>query len=347
MTRQKTYIVLVNWNGWRDTLLCLESVLRLNHDDYVVVVCDNNSSDQSLEHIKAWCAGEQQAEGGNPQLQELVSPPVPKPLSYVELNRQQAEAGQGDNSRLVFIQTGANLGFAGGNNVGFRYALARGDADYVWALNNDTVVPANALSSMLNHMQAHPRLGLCGSTVRFMMQPQVVQAYGGASYNRWSASIDHIGLGTAHSNNTIDGQQVESRLSYVFGASMLASKPFLEAVGLMQDDYFLFFEELDWAERAKKKGFQLGYAPGSTVYHKAGAATGSAEETPFSLYFLNRNRLKFIKRFYAPYLLLNYPMLWLEVAKALVKGRLPRAKAISCALLGIPLYTPPSPAIKN
>lgn len=341
MPNQKTYIVLVNWNGWRDTILCLESVLRLNHPDYVVVVCDNASTDQSMEHIQQWCAGHVLAMGGNPELAELTNPPLPKPISFVALDRQAAEAGEGGASRLVLIQTGANLGFAGGNNVGFRYAMARGDADYVWALNNDTVVPPDSLSELLAHMQASTKMGICGSTVRFMARPQIIQACGGAAYNPWTASNAHFGLGVGVEMLPTEARNVEKNLSYVFGASMLLSSAFLKAVGLMQEDYFLFFEELDWAERAKRRGFSLGYAQASHVFHKAGAATGSAEETAFSIYFLNRNRLKFIRRFYFKYFLLNYLILWSDVAKALVRGRLTKAKALSCALLGIRLYRMP------
>jgi GT2 family glycosyltransferase len=341
MHAQKTYIVLVNWNGWRDTILCLESVLRLNHPDFVVVVCDNASSDQSMDHIKRWCSGQLPASGGNPELAALTTPPQPKPVPFLELERKAAESGAGDATQVLLIHTGANLGFAGGNNVGFRYALARGDADYVWALNNDTVVPPDSLAELITRMQTDGNIGICGSTVRFMARPQVIQACGGAAYNPWTASNSHIGLGVRVDRISKNTAAIEHRLSYVFGASMLTSSAFLRTTGLMQEDYFLFFEELDWAERAKRAGFGLGYAQDSHVFHKAGSATGSAEESAFSIYYLNRNRLKFIWRFYTKYFVLNYLALWYELAKALLKGRIAKAKGLSCALLGIPLYTPP------
>lgn len=340
-TSTKTYIVLVNWNGWRDTVLCLESVLRLNHPNFVVVVCDNASTDQSMAHINEWCAGSVLASGGNPELAALTTPPRPKPVPFLELGRRAAESGDGDATQVVLIHTGANLGFAGGNNVGFRYALARGDADYVWALNNDTVVPPNSLAELIARMQANVNIGICGSTVRFMARPQIIQACGGATYNPWTASNSHVGLGVMVEDISHNTAAIEYRLSYVFGASMLTSVPFLQTTGLMQEDYFLFFEELDWAERAKRAGFGLGYAQASHVFHKAGSATGSAEESAFSTYYLNRNRLKFIWRFYARYFVLNYLVLWYELAKALLKGRIAKAKGLSCALLGIPLYAPP------
>lgn len=340
----KVYIVLVNWNGWRDTILCLESVLRLGYRNFTVVVCDNASHDGSLEHIQRWCQGELAAEGGIPELARLTSPRVPKPVPYVLLGREQAERGDGPASRVVLVQTGHNLGFAGGNNVGFRYALARGDAGYVWALNNDTVVRSDALAALVTRMEDDAAVGLCGSTVLYMSEPTVVQAYGGASYQPWTTAVSHIGMGESF-RLLREGEvrAIEGRLSYVLGASMLASRRFLEAVGLMQDDYFLFFEEIDWAERARQHGFRLGYAAASVVYHQAGAATGSKKETPFSLYLLNRNRLRFIARFYRGFLAINYLALWIDVAKALVKGRWQKARAVACALLGIPLFKLPEP----
>lgn len=340
----KVYIVLVNWNGWHDTILCLESVLRLDYRNFTVVVCDNASHDGSLEHIQRWCQGELAAAGGNPELAQLTSPPVPKPIPHVLLGREPAERGDGPASRVVLVQTGHNLGFAGGNNVGFRYALARGDAGYVWALNNDTVVPPDALAALVTRMADDATIGMCGSTVLYMDEPTVVQAYGGASYQPWTAAVSHIGMGESFRQlRESEARAIESRLSYVLGASMLTSRRFLEAVGLMQDDYFLFFEEIDWAERACQRGFRLGYAVASVVYHRAGAATGSKIETPFSVYLINRNRLRFVARFHRGFLAVNYLELWIDVAKALVKGRWQKAMAVACALLGIPLFKLPGP----
>src|SRR5450830_954663 len=123
-----TYIVLLNWNGWKDTIECLESVFRLDYPHFRVIVCDNASRDGSLDHIKAWADGRQAAAASSVVLRSAARP-LAKPVAWVEYDREQAERG-GDaheQAPLVLIQTGANLGFAGGNNVGVRYAQARGD----------------------------------------------------------------------------------------------------------------------------------------------------------------------------------------------------------------------------
>lgn len=340
MLHNKTYIILLNWNGWRDTLLCLESLFRQEHGDFVVVVCDNASTDQSLFHLKEWCHGRQEADSGNSELAFLVSPALTKPINFIELDRDEAEAGNGPDCKLVLIQTGANLGFAGGNNVGFRYALARGDADYIWGLNNDTVVPPDSLGCLVEHMQKNPGIGICGSTVRFMMRPEITQALGGGAFNSWNGSGCLLGFNTPYSSMSYEITD-RTALSYVFGASMLFSRKFLETVGLMYEGYFLFFEELDLAERAKRHGFTLGYARDSHVFHKAGAATGSGEESAFSIFFLFKSRLKFYRRFYPARLVICYPFLWLDACKALIRGRLNKFKAIASALLGISMFRIP------
>lgn len=305
----RVYIVLLNWNGWRDTIECLESVFRSDADNYRVIVCDNDSKDESLTHIKAWADGHLDvALHRHHELRELSFPPLDKPLAYLEYDRSMAESGgdpdQGD-ARLVLIQTGSNLGFAGGNNVGLRYALVRGDFDYVWLLNNDTVIKPDALTQMIARMQQLPSAGICGSTLLYYSRPDKVQAWGGAKYNKWLGTTQMLGA-FSREGEVIDHPGVESKLSLISGASMLVSKPFLQQIGLMREDYFLYFEEIDWAIRAKGR-YQLCYAPGSIVYHKEGGSIGTnsivPKEKSFTAdYYGVRSRLLFT-RFFFPWCL--------------------------------------------
>jgi GT2 family glycosyltransferase len=134
-----TYILILNWNGWRDTIECLESVLRINYPNYRVIVCDNKSTDNSYDNIKGWAHGylSVHTTESNP-LRGLSFPPIPKPVPYEEYDHLLAEKGgkPQESEKLILIQNGDNLGFAGGNNVGLRYAMARADFEYIWLLNN-------------------------------------------------------------------------------------------------------------------------------------------------------------------------------------------------------------------
>ena len=273
------YIVVVNYNGWADTIECLESVLRSDYPAYRVIVCDNGSTDGSGDRIQAWAEGRLAVEATGP-LAPLTAQPVPKPVPH---------------GVLEVLHSPVNRGFAGGNNLALRAALARGDLEFAWLLNNDTVVEPDALSWLVERLRRDPRAGICGSTIRFYNDPSRVQAYGGDSYNKWFGIPRHI--------ERVDGRMgeaeayVEARMAFVMGTSMLVTRSFLQHVGLMCEDYFLFFEELDWATRGRDR-FRLAYAPQSVVYHKSGRSTGltSTEYNARSDYYMNRSQLLFARR---------------------------------------------------
>jgi len=330
----RVHVVLVNWNGWRDTIECLESLFRLDYPDFTVVVCDNHSGDDSLERIREWARGERPVAPSNPTLAHLVTPPVGKPVPFADYDRREAEQGGrlGDRAPLVLVQTGANLGFAGGNNVGFRYALARG-ADFVWALNNDTVVAPGALRALIDRQA---RKGITGSTLLYYDQPDRVQAFGCASFSKRIALAVPIGAGCPANAIPEDPTDVEAAAAYVVGASMLIPRSFLEEVGMMCEDYFLYFEELDWAQRGRSKGYGLFYAPESIAYHKVGATT-RITELGNGLRFAERlsyqNRLLVTIRHFPEALPLVRSRLLLESLRALLSGRTSEARFIVSTVL--------------
>ncbi|MBI2843612.1 MAG: glycosyltransferase family 2 protein [Armatimonadetes bacterium] len=324
----RVWIVIINWNGWRDTIECLESVFRIDYPNYRVIVCDNASEDGSLEHIKAWAEGRMDVfVPTDNSLRSLSFPPVPKPISYIEYGRAPAEKG-GDSThadaRLVLIGTGANLGFAGGNNVGLRYALARDDSDYVWLLNNDTVVHSKALGLMVKRMQESPNAGMCGATVLYYDEPEKVQALGGGVYNRWLGLSSHIGA-FRPTGCPAEPERVERQMDYILGACALVSKPFLQNVGLMCEDYFLYYEEVDWALRARGH-YSLAYAPESIVYHKEGRATGASnskqeEKSLTSDFFLIKSRFTLSRKFFPWLLPTVYIGLLVTLVRRIGRGR--------------------------
>ena len=197
----------------------------------------------------------------------------------------------------VIIQSGANLGFAGGTNVGLRYVLSHGAA-YAWLLNNDTLVEPDALTELVKRMRDKPGAGLCGSTLVYHHDRSRVQAYGGATYNKWLSTSRHIGQ-DAPSSREVHAEEVERQLDYLVGASCLVSRSLLEEVGLMSEDYFLYFEEVDWAARAKGR-YALAFAPKSVVYHKEGGSIGSssdgAKKSRLADYYGVRNRLLYTRK---------------------------------------------------
>lgn len=334
MALPNVYIVLVNWNSWRDTLECLESLFRLDYPRVQVVVCDNGSSDGSLERIEDWASGRERAPCGLAAMREYSSPPIGKPVSSVRLSRITAESPDlsGENPSLVLIECGTNLGFAAGNNIGLRYGLARGDLDYAWLVNNDTVVAPDALSRLVERIQQSPTAGICGSTLLYYGAPDVVQAMGGASYNKWIGRARHIGIGAPKADiDNANTRAVEGMMDYVVGASMLVSRRFLDEIGLMCEDYFLYFEELDWARRAGRR-FSMVYAPLSLVFHKVAASTGKGRQSAFSLGLLYRNRILVGKKYFPRYALFHRGALVFEMIKSMLKGDAQRAALIREAI---------------
>jgi len=295
---KRVAILVLNWNNWTDTLECLESLFRLDYPEYQIVVCDNGSTDDSVEKISEWAVGRL-------ILPTDLSPPgkagVPcsKPISMVVIERFVAEQGGLVTEPLLLIRNGANLGFAGGNNVGLRYVQNSGGFDYCWVLNNDTVVAPDSLHQLVARMEADDAPGLCGSTLLEYNCPNRVNALGGALYNRMFGLAWHLGRGRSWPYR-VERQQVERRMDYVVGASMFVSLAFLETVGLLEEDYFLYYEELDWALRARNH-FLLAWAPDSHVYHKVGGTIGTsshpARKSWTSDFYTLRNRIKFTRRF--------------------------------------------------
>ena len=269
---------------------CLDSVFRIDGPTFVVVVCDNASSDQSLDRIEDWADGGQPTPGSGSSTYPSVHKPE-KPIPVERLSRADAERGASAGARLVLIQNGANLGFAGGCNVGVRFALAHASCAFVWLLNNDTVVDKAALTELVDLCIRDPSVGICGSQVRFFDDRQTVQSFGGR-LDRWFCSTHHLFCGA----KAAEVLETPADLDYVPGVSMLVTRAFLERVGLMAEEYFLYFEEIDWAERARPH-FRPAVTMRSVVYHIGGASIGSPSEQGArglrSDYFLLRGRLLF------------------------------------------------------
>jgi GT2 family glycosyltransferase len=341
----KAYIVILNWNGYIDTLECLESVFKLSHPNFQVILCDNDSSDNSIDHFTRWAEGKHSSPlAENYALTSLVSPSVAKPISYALLEREQAEKGNISNAEvdLIMIKTGGNLGFAGGNNVGLRYALKRDDFDYIWLLNNDTIVAPDCLSKMINYSQSHSPKNLCGSVQYFYHEPEIIQALGGCHYNKWSGiASDTLGRGTSiHAE--INHANFEKQLSYIHGASWLLPKNFLTDIGLMSEDYFLYYEEIDWCIRNNDQ-YQLCYCPEAKVFHKEGASIGSKsltqESSLFADFYLFRNKLKVTRKFYPEALLTVYITTTLQFFNRIRRGQWKKATVIAHILLGKQSYS--------
>jgi GT2 family glycosyltransferase len=299
------YIVILNWNGWQDTIECIESLLKLNYPNYRIVVCDNYSQDNSIGEIQEWSVSKQ------------------IDVEYIEYDPnlksgfpEKVNVKTSSNRGITLIQTGENRGFAGGNNIGIRYSLFDDSCQYVWILNNDTVVESGSLSALVERSQADSRIGICGSKLLYYDEPLKVQAWGGAKYNKWIGAVSTLGF-CESSDKKVDTQEIEKLMDYVVGASMLVSRSFLTEIGLMNEEYFLYAEEIDWIARSKHR-YQLGYADRSIVYHKEGKSIGTNTKERFVSYigdyYIKRSALIYTKK----YAKLSLPSIYLAMIVAIL-----------------------------
>ena len=331
-------IVLVNWRRPDDSIECLESVLRGTIPVRIVVV-DNASGDGSLDRIAAWAAGSIEAVAASPAMAGPVTPPIAKPVAVQRLTASEA-AITSPTGRLTLIDAGRNGGFAAGNNIGLAHLLLDPGMDYFWLLNNDTIIEPDTAAALVSHMGASGA-GMCGTVVRYYWHPDRVQALNGHRFNKWTGASIGIGSNQA-AGLAFDPAQVAAQTDFVLGASLAVSRDFLTTIGPMEEGYFLYFEEADWAARnaARKRGrFPLGFADKAVVFHKEGGSIGSSstpgQQSRLSDYWLNRSRLAYTRRF-NPLLL---PLHWLLTigiaARRLLRRQPAKSAAVMRALFGL------------
>lgn len=286
-------VIVLNYENPEDTIDCLNSLLGLRYSRLKIVLCDNGSGDHSVRQFADWA--ENAKIYGKKLGYSIVGDNTSGPKNEKSCN--------GDPI-LYILDNKANLGYAAGMNVGLKFALKLKLFKYLWILNNDTVVAKDALFYLVKKMETDPAIGLCGSTILYAHAPRRVQALGGFLFNRAFGLSTQIGNGEIWSNELAQRyteNRVESQMFGVQGASVFVRKELLEKVGMMNEEYFLYCEEQDWAVRSRG-GFKFGYASNSLVYHQEGKTTGSnSYQTKKSLkgdFYLTRSRLMFTRKYF-------------------------------------------------
>jgi len=300
-------IVVLNYNGWEDTINCIRSLYNLTYRNFDICVVDNDSPDGSINYIRKWLSGGLDITLPD-NLDEKIASCIEKELSfpieyeYIEKNVLSHFPGCKDRS-LTLIKSSKNGGFSYGNNLGISYLLKNKNVDCLWVINNDTVCEKDSLTHLVNYYkgESNSRTGIISSKLKYYYSPDIIQACGGV-YNSTLSTSKHIGDGEKDIGQ-YDNDLVIKKADYPVGASMFVGKDYIEDVGYLCEDYFLYYEELDWALRGKEKNWQLGYSFNSVVYHKEGATingqlqhTGNKSDISDSCYL--KNKIRITRKFY-------------------------------------------------
>ena len=291
----KVYIILVNYNGWEDTIECLESILKNEYEDFQIVVVDNNSPNDSLLRLKQWAQGNFVIDSPkNELLKSLSYPFAQKPIRSIWYSKTEAENGGIENetilsNHLVFVDAGENNGFAGGNNIGIKYALKKNDAKYIWLLNNDTVIEKDALDYLVNSISSNDQVAAVGSKLLYYDEPALIQSLGSQIDSKSIYKLNKPIINTSKKNFDSDDLLDEIEVNDIMGASLLVKRAIIEECGLIPEAYFLYGEETDWNFSFQNRGYKLLTIPKSRVYHKENRSTGGSGN-PTMLYYKTRNQ---------------------------------------------------------
>lgn len=266
----KVYIIIVNYNGGKDTVECLESLLKLKYSNFQIIVIDNSPDFKSCQYIQQWALRGTAIETAFPQ---LLLPFADKPLNEFTSVSENDLLINDFYSKVIVAKTHRNEGFSAANNIGLNYVLRRDDFEFVWLLNNDTVVEPDSLTQLVQYMSKNKnaRIGILGAKVMEYEAPDIIQSAGGGILIKPLAYSKLIGAGQKDAGQ-FDLDSV--KMDFVAGTSMLVTKGFLREVGPMEENYFLYFEEPDWVERGKRLKWKIRYCYRARLYHKGGATTG-------------------------------------------------------------------------
>lgn len=245
---EKVYIVIVNYNGYKDTLECIKSIEENEKNiDYKIIVVDNKSTDESI-----------------------------KKLSVLK--------------NIYLIKSNKNGGFSYGNNLGIKYAIEKG-AKYILLLNNDTIITKNCISILKEEMDKHKELGIISSRIMYYDFKNKINSVGGyVDWLRGTAVIENKGCLYKEKDKKMKYTE------FVTGCCMLIKKEVIDKIGYLPEEYFMYYEDVDYCTKAIKNNFKIGVCYNSVIYHKESASSGG-DGNPFAIEWNTRNRMIFIKKY--------------------------------------------------
>ena len=187
---------------------------------------------------------------------------------------------------LKYIRSESNLGFAGGNNLG----ISKASGDYILFLNNDTELTPYMIDMLIEEFENNSDIGLLSPLILYHDDKELIQYAGFSDMNYLTARNRSIGAREQDLNQYDKSYET----GFIHGAAMMCRTSDLEHVGLMEENYFLYYEELDWCEKFRKAGKKIWFTGRAKIYHKESISVG--KDSPLKTYFMHRNRMLFVRK---------------------------------------------------
>lgn len=255
MSSPKVYISILNWNGLDDTIECLESIFKLDYDNFHLVVVDNNSSDNSVSVLRK---------------------------RYPNIH---------------IIESRINTGFTGGNNIAIQYAIDNG-ADYVWLLNNDTVVECNTLTLIVETAGKNDLIGMVSPEIYYYDQKDKIQ------FNGSYISDENLTVAYLTNKSQLDDCNIKNKV-ILWGTALLIKRAVIKKVGYLDDLFFAYAEDCDYSIRVNNSGYINTICFNAKVFHKDSMSTGGIA-SPIQIFLRIRNSYFLKMRYLKPHKRIAY-----------------------------------------
>ena len=262
----KTNIVILNYNNAEDTVECIKSIFKIDNENICIVLIDNASTNDSVSFLNDWFISKNIKIGKVSYMSDLDTFDVEDRLY----------------SKINFIRVDSNNGYAAGNNIGIKYVTQNVfEEDYIWILNNDTIINSDTLKNLIkNYNQLeNENIALLGSKI--LNEDLTIQSVGFTTKQYSQKEIE-----------VLSNVEVE----HISGCSVFFRVKKIKEIGYIPEEYFLYYEETDWMKHIKQKGFKIFTCLSSQLIHKHAKSTGGIY-SPFVIYYMTRNQILFNRKY--------------------------------------------------
>ncbi|MBR0471568.1 MAG: glycosyltransferase family 2 protein [Methanosphaera sp.] len=309
MEKPLVSIILLNWNGYEDTLEALESLYNINYPNYNVIVADNNSTNDSIEKIKQYTQGKIKIETKYTKYQNN------KPIQLTITNEGEYPENIDNTTtpqekKLLLIKNKKNYGFAKGNNIAIEYTIKHDNPEYILLLNNDTIVNPDFLTKMINVALTDDKIGIIGPKFYyydFEGNHETIWCIGSV------VDLEHFpGHHSIMEEPSYDLTQKVIECDWVSGAGLLIKTEAMPS-DYLSTEFFFGCEDVDLAIQVKQKGYKVITVTDSIIWHKVGMSRHKSSTLKTEYNHISTN-LKFIKKHKKNYYL-HLPKYLIQITK--------------------------------